>query len=186
MSDQRQVLSRVHRAYEGAHVATAARGVALALAVTVAAVALHRTSNTSWIVAIALAATLAGLAWRGGAWRRGGFAGVLAGLPPLIVPTLVIALTSPTLHCDGCATTPMWWCVLSCFAASSIVGALVGHRATLDRSPVRFAAAALSTASLTGLLGCGTIGLGGAAGVVIGLVAGGLTGWVVSGHAARA
>jgi|JI10StandDraft_1071094.scaffolds.fasta_scaffold11185_4 hypothetical protein len=177
-------IARVRRAYEVAHLASAARGLAIASVVIVAAAALHRTSNTSWLVAVALAAGLAMLAWRGGAWRRGAFAGVIAGLPPLIVPTLVIALSNPAVHCDGCATTPMWWCTLSCFAASSIVGAFVGHRASIDRSPVRFAAAALTTASFTGLLGCGTIGLGGAAGVVIGLVAGGVTGMIAL-HAHR-
>ncbi len=177
-------IARVRRAYEAAHLASAMRGIAIALVVIIAAAALHRTSNTSWLVAVALATGLATLAWRGGPWRRGAFAGVLAGLPPLIVPTLVIALSDPTMHCDNCATTPMWWCTLSCFVASSIVGAFVGHRATIDRSPARFAAAALTTASFTGLLGCGTIGLGGAAGVVIGLVAGGVTGMIAL-HAHR-
>ena len=184
MSD-RDVLQRVRRAYEVGHLLSGLRGIAAAVAVTIAAAALHRTSSTSWLVAIALASTLGVLAYRGGAWRRGAFAGVLAGLPPLIVPTLVIALSNPT-HCESCTAAPMWWCVLSCFVASSLVGAFVGHRATIDHSPPRFAIGALSTAALTGLLGCGTTGLGGAAGIVIGLLAGGVTGWVVSGRAARA
>ena len=58
-----------------------------------------------------------------------------------------------------------------------VVGALVGYQAISDRSPVRFGGAAITTAALTGLLGCATMGLSGALGVVVGLVAGGVTGW---------
>jgi hypothetical protein len=36
------------------------------------------------------------------------------------------------------------------------------------------------------LLGCGTTGLGGATGVVVGLVAGGVAGWLVAGRTAQA
>jgi hypothetical protein len=76
--------------------------------------------------------------------------------------------------------------MIVCFATSSLVGALVGTRAAGDRSPPRFALAAIAAAALTGLLGCGTIGLGGALGIVVGLVAGGVTGWVVAARSAHA
>jgi hypothetical protein len=176
---------RARRAYEASHLRSAMLGLAVVVAVTIVATALHRTTAASWLLAITLAATLATLAWRGGAWRRGAFAGVLAGLPPLIVPSLIVAMsTSP--HCEGCVETPMWGCVLACFGTSSIVGVLVGHRALTDRSPLRYALAALSTAALTGVLGCGTTGLGGVAGVVVGLAAGGVTGWLVGGRRAHA
>jgi hypothetical protein len=56
----------------------------------------------------------------------------------------------------------------------------------LSASPRRFAIAAITSAALTGLLGCGTTGLGGAAGVVIGLVAGGVAGWIAATRAAHA
>jgi hypothetical protein len=75
--------------------------------------------------------------------------------------------------------------MITCFATSSIVGLLVGYRA-MNESSRRFAIAAIATAALTGLLGCGTTGLGGALGVVIGLVAGGVTGWFVAARAAHA
>jgi hypothetical protein len=61
----------------------------------------------------------------------------------------------------------------------------VGHRASTDASPPRFATAAIASAALTGLLGCGTTGLGGAIGVVAGLVAGGVTGWIVAARTAH-
>jgi hypothetical protein len=181
VTKQSATLRRVRRAYEGAHLFHALVGLAIVAGVSLLAAALHHTSAVSWLLAITLAGLLGTLAWRGGAWRRGAFAGVLAGLPPLIVPSLVVAM-STTPHCAGCSETPTWWCVLACFGSSSIVGTLVGHRATIDRSPLRFALAALSTAALTGLLGCGTTGLGGAAGVLVGLAAGGVTGWIVAGR----
>ena len=69
------------RAYERAFVYAGLRGVALAAVLTAFAIGLHRTTNTTWLVASLLAATLGTLGWRGGAWRRGALAGVLAGLP---------------------------------------------------------------------------------------------------------
>jgi hypothetical protein len=177
-------LRRVHRAYEIAHLVAAVRGLAIAGGVALLAVGVHRTSNAMWLVVGTLAATLSVLAWRGGSWRRGAFAGVLAGLPPLIVPSIVLALQSQ--HCSSCGTVAMWPCLLVCFGTSSLVGIFVGYRAIADPSPRRFAAGALATASLTGLLGCGTTGLGGAVGVVVGLIAGGVTGWVVAGRTSTA
>jgi hypothetical protein len=168
---------RAHRAYQLAHAKAALRAIVVAGLIVTFAAGLYHTTHTSWLVASTLAATLGALAWRGGAWHRGAFAGVLAGLPPLVVPSIVMAL-SPAQPCASCSTGPTWVCVLSCFGASLVVGTLVGHRATTDRTPLRFGAAALATAALTGLLGCGTIGLGGAFGILVGLVAGGVTGWI--------
>ena len=139
-----------------------------------------------WLAAAALAATLAALGWRGGALRRGAFAGVIAGLPPLVVPSLVLALSSNGHgHCAACEPRSMLPCMLACFGSSSLVGIFVGDRAIADASPRRYAFAAVAAAALTGLLGCGTTGLGGALGVVAGVVAGGVTGWVVGGKAAH-
>lgn len=172
-------------AYERRHLVSAARGIVLAAALIAAAVALHRTTELTWLVGGVLAATLATLGWRGGAWRRGALAGVIAGLPPLFAPTLMIAATHGW-HCATCDQGPTVPCLLTCLVTSSLVGLVVGHRAVTDASPRRFAIAAITSAALTGLLGCGTIGLGGAAGVVIGLVAGGAAGWIAATRAAHA
>jgi len=185
MARSDRVLRRVRFAYERARVLDGARGLAIAAGVCVLAVGLHRITSTSWLVAGLLAASLGALGWRGGSVRRGAFAGVLAGLPPLIVPSIVYALSQHG-HCAGCGTAAAWPCMLSCIATSTAVGMLVGHRAARDASPRQFAVSAIATASLTGLLGCGTVGLGGAIGVVFGLVAGGVTGWVVRGRTAAA
>jgi hypothetical protein len=173
-------LQRARRAYELAHLAAAARGLALAAVLAAVAFAVHTMTATTWLVAGTLAATLATLAWRGGAFRRGAIAGTLAGLPPLIVPSIVKALQ--TEHCAACGTVAAWPCTLACFGTSLLVGTLVGFSAHGDASPRRFALAALASASLAGLLGCATSGLAGALGIVVGLAAGGVTGWVVAGR----
>ena len=175
--------ARARFAYERAHVIAALRGLAIAGVLAVLAVELHRTSQATWLVASLLAATLIALGWRGGALRRGALAGVLAGLPPMIAPTLVFAFSHGG-HCPNCEMGPTLSCLLTCFTTSALVGVLVGHAAHRDASPHRFALAAIATAALTGGLACGTTGLGGALGVVLGLVAGGVTGWVVVGSRA--
>lgn len=180
-----RALGEARGAYERARGATALRGVALAGALSVLAYGLHRTSSATWLVAVTLAAVLAALGWRGGAWHRGALAGVIAGLPPLIGPSVVFAVSHGG-HCATCAEGASLPCMLVCFGTGSLVGLLVGHRAVLDRAPRRFAGAAMASAVLTGLLGCGTTGLGGAVGIAVGLVAGALAGWVVAGRAAHA
>ena len=179
------VLRRVRLAYERAHVLAAVRGVLLAGGLLVLAIGLHRTSQATWLIAGALAATLAALGWRGGAFRRGALAGVLAGLPPMVAPTLVFALSHGG-HCPDCELGPTLPCLIACFGTSSLVGLLVGRVASHDESPRRYGAAAIVSAALTGTLACATTGFGGALGVVIGLVAGGVTGWVVGERTAAA
>ena len=179
-------LRRVRLSYELSHLAAAARGLAMAAAIVLLAFGLYRITRETYFVAATLAATLTVLAWRGGSWRRGAFAGVLAGLPPLIVPAIVWSLSSNGGHCASCETTVTLPCILACFGAGSLVGILVGYRAIFDSSPRRYALGAISTTALVGLLGCGTTGLGGATGVVVGLVVGGVAGWIVAGRTAQA
>jgi hypothetical protein len=163
---------------------SAVRAVALAFALTVGACALHRTTSSTWLVAATLAATLGALAWRGGPWKRGALAGVLAGLPVFVAPALFFGATAG--HCPDCHVTPSLWCMTTCIGTSLAAGLVVGHIATRDTSPRRFGLAAIATGLATGLLGCGTVGFAGAMGVAIGLVAGGLTGWVVANRPAQA
>ncbi len=179
------VLRRARRAYEATYVFAALRGVALAAVLAVLAYGLHRTSGTTWWIAGALGATLAAFGWHGGGWRRGGAAGVLAGLPPMIAPSLLFALTTGG-HCAACDDAPGLACAVTCLGTSALVGVLVGRWAVSDRAPRAFAIAAIATAGLTGGLACGTTGLGGALGVALGLVAGGVTGWIVAGRTVQA
>ena len=176
---------RARAAYERTHGFAALRGIALALGLAALAVGLHRTTSTTWLVAAALAATLGALGWRGGAWRRGAVAGVLAGLPVFFAPVVVFAAGHGG-HCPNCELGPTLTCLVTCFGTSSLAGIAVGRFALGDASPPRFGGGALAAAALTGLLGCATTGLGGAAGIVIGLAAGGVTGWVVGRRTAHA
>lgn len=171
-------LSAARRAYERAHVVAALRGLAIAAGITALAIGLHRTTNITFFMAAALAATLATLGWRGGAWRRGAIGGVIAGLPPLLAPVVVFSL-SHAGHCPDCMMQPTLACMLTCFGTSSAVGLFVGRIAARDPSPWRYAAAAVGAAMLTGLLGCATTGFAGALGIVGGLLAGSVTGWVM-------
>jgi len=181
---EERALGRARMAYERAHLASALRGALVAAGLAALAFGLHQMSDAAWLCTAGLAAVLAAFGWRGGAWRRGALAGVLAGLPPLIAPSVAWA-ASHGGHCATCEQHAVVSCMITCFATSSIVGLLVGYRA-MNESSRRFAIAAIATAALTGLLGCGTTGLGGALGVVIGLVAGGVTGWFVAARAAHA
>ena len=179
-------LRRVKRAYERPHLHAAARALVIAALMIVIAGGLYRVTRATYQVAGVLATVLAAFAWRGGSWRRGAFAGVLAGLPPLILPSIAWTLFSRAEHCSSCEVSATWPCLVACFASGSLVGILVGYRAISDPSPRRYAVAAITTAALGGLLGCGTTGLGGATGVVLGLVAGGVAGWIVGGRTAHA
>lgn len=186
MARSELALRQARRAYERAHVTSAVRGIALAIGLTLAAFSLHRMSDASWLVAAGLAATLATFGWRGGAWRRGSLSGVLVGIPVFIAPTLYFILTTGSGHCPDCHVAPTLPCVLLCIGTSAAAGMLVGTSASRDEYPRRFAGGAVATALLTGLLGCGTTGVAGALGVVVGLVAGSITGWVAGARAARA
>ena len=177
------VLGRARAAYERAHILAGLRGIAITCALVIAAVALHRTTTATWFVTAVLGATLATLGWRGGAWRRGALAGVLAGVPVFIAPALHFLLTHG--HCPQCAMTPSLTCICLCIGTSLAAGLAVGHVATRDNSPRRFALGAIATALATGMLGCGTLGFAGALGVGVGLVAGSVTGWLVAIRTAR-
>src|SRR5688500_14641672 len=93
MARSDQVLRRVRFAYERTRILDGARGLAIAAGICVLAIGLHRITSTSWLIAAVLAASLGALGWRGGALRRGAFAGVLAGLPTMIVPSIVFTLS---------------------------------------------------------------------------------------------
>ena len=186
MARSDQILRRIKRAYEVTHLLAAGRALVIAAILVVIAGGLYRVTHATYFVAAALAVVMTVLAWRGGAWRRGAFAGVLAGLPPLIIPSIAWTLSSSAGHCSNCESSATLPCLIACFSTGSLVGILVGYRAISDSSPRRYALAAIATASLGGLLGCGTTGLGGATGVVVGLVAGGVAGWIVAGRTAHA
>jgi hypothetical protein len=173
-------LRTVRRAYQRSHALSGVRGIVVAGVFAMLATGLHRTTHITWLVAGLLAITLATLGWRGGSMRRGALAGVLAGVPVFIAPTIVFALTHGSVMCPDCALGPTPACLVTCLATSSLVGLAIGF--TTSRESPRFILAALVTAVLVGLLGCATTGFAGALGIVIGVIAGGATGWLVHGR----
>lgn len=178
-------LRHARRGYERAFAIAAVRGVGLALVLTLAALALHRTTNVTWLIAGVLAATLATVGWRGGAWARGALAGVLAAIPVFIAPALYELVAHGTVHCGQCVSARPLTCVLVCLATSAAAGIFVGYVALRDRTPRMFATGAVVTAVLTGLLGCSSLGLSGGLGVVFGVLAGSVTGWVTASRTVR-
>ena len=185
MARSELALRRARAAYERAHVASAARGIAIAAALTAFAIGLHRTTDRTWLVAGALAVALAALGFRGGPWRRGAVAGVLAGLPVFVAPVIVFALGHGG-RCPDCELGPTLACLATCIGTSTLAGLATGLAALRDASPARHAAAAIATATLTGLLGCATTGGAGALGIALGLAAGGCAGWIVGRRVAHA
>jgi hypothetical protein len=185
---ERSELARAHarRAYERARLGgalLAAWPVPIVLAI--AAILHEHIGAAALICGGALAAVLVIASWRGESWRRGALAGVLAGLPPLIVPAVMLTLRGQ-VHCAGCtpSMSAMLACTLICLTTAIASGVAVGLRAVRDPSPVRFAASALAVAAVIGLMACGATGLGGAAGVVVGLAAGGIPALALSRRAA--
>jgi hypothetical protein len=167
--------SRVRGAYERARLGAALLAAWPAPILLAVAVWLHGHASAFTYVAAAGVATLFVLAaWRGGSWRRGAFAGALAGLAPLVVPAVMLSMRGGA--CASCTPSSMnvLACTLICLTTGILSGVAVGLRAARDPAPRRFALAALAVAAAVGSLSCGATGLGGAAGVVVGLAAGGI------------
>ncbi len=119
-------------------------------------------------IALALAAVMFAFGWRGGAWRRAAPFGLLAGLPGLLLPRLVLA---PLGHCPACMpmSVPAGTCFLTCGAAGLIAGLVIGGLAARDASPARFALAAAAVACLTAALTCVVAGMAGVTGIAAGV-----------------
>jgi hypothetical protein len=122
-----------------------------------------------------VAAVVAAFHWAGGTLARAVVPGLVAGLPPVILPLL--------LRCCGNTACPeMAWddpqlrvMAIACLASGAAAGAVVAWWASrLEEGRAGAAAAAGILAIAVGALGCSVIGTAGLAGLVAGLlVAGG-------------
>jgi hypothetical protein len=111
---------------------------------------------------IVLAAVLVACSWRGEAFARAIWPGLLAGLAAFAAP----------LACDSlglCLTTSREACFISCIAGGLIAGGLIGVR-MLKNEPdrTRFLAASAAIAVLFGGMGCAVAGLAGVLGMLAG------------------
>lgn len=116
--------------------------------------------------ALALVVLVATAVWRGQDAGRGARLGLLAGVPPLLLPVLVGA-TGHLCGADVCLLFPF-----ACLAGGLIGGLVVGvlgGRAKLGQSGIVVAGV---TAGLAGSLGCIVAGAMGVVVLVLGLVGG--------------
>jgi hypothetical protein len=116
---------------------------------------------------VAFFATVAGARYIGRETELGARAGMVAGIVPCLLPA-VLRLADPDL-CDTLFARGPWFCAATGIAAGLILG--IRSRAQAGR---RFWAAAILTLALAATLGCIPAGALGFAGLVIGVVAGGL------------
>jgi hypothetical protein len=96
--------------------------------------------------------------------------GLLAGLPGLIVPRLLLAPLGACAACEPMAR-PASTCFLACGGAGVIAGLAIGALAARDASPARFAIAAAAVACLTASLTCAIAGFAGVLGIAAGMAA---------------
>jgi hypothetical protein len=163
---------RARGAYERALVARAARDVWPAALLVPLALALHgpaHSPSTVAIAGVALVAALFALGWRAGAWRRGALAGVVAGLPPFLVPSLYLR-SADCAH--ACARHPAPDCALACALAALLAGLVLATRARHDRDPLGYALGGALTGALTASLTCALAGGVAVAGAAVGLALG--------------
>jgi hypothetical protein len=121
------------------------------------------------VATLALLALVTLFAWRGQGYARGIRPGLVAGLPPLLLPWLTSAtgiLCSATL----CGVLPV-----AAVAGGALSGAFLAAGAGGDGAgrrgvPFWFAATAVTVA--LGAMGCLHVGLAGLAGLALGIVAG--------------
>ena len=177
--DERALAARARRSYELGRLAAGARGAWPVLLLLPIALVTHAAARApvTWLVGATLFAVAVGLGWRGGALARGAAAGFLAGLPPLLLPILVLARTQACTQCElmGMGTAGERWpeCLIACSLGGLAAGVYVGLRAARQaRGSIRFAVAAALVAGLTGTLGCTLVGGAGALGIFAGLALG--------------
>ncbi len=155
--------SRARRAYETGR---ALRGLRRAAAVipmaALSAWGCGRPEATVLAAAL-LAAVVVGLEWRGQDLCRAGRVGLIAGLPPLLLP-LAIRGTMHACNASFCLSYSV-----VCFASGIAGGLVIGAWSVRRDLRGRGLAAAGLVAVLAGSLGCLIAGVGGLVGLSLGL-----------------
>lgn len=154
---------RVRRAYELGRVLLGLRRAAIVAPMTALSLLACERPGATWVAASLLATAVVILEWRGLAFARGARVGLLAGIPPLLLPLLVRA----TFHvCNASFCLPY---AGVCLAAGVVGGGFMGLSAVRRGVGGSGVAAAGLVASLAGTLGCLVAGVGGVVGLIIGL-----------------
>jgi len=106
--------------------------------------------------------------WRGQLWGRAVAPGLVAGLPPLILPLLMRGASEVCVGEMCCSL-----CLIGCVGGGMFAGALVGRRAAaLVDGRGAFLAAAGTLALLAGAPACAVAGAAGLAGLLAGFAGG--------------
>ena len=157
---------RARRAYETGRVLLGLRLAAFVLPMAALSLfACDRPAATA-AVAGALAPLVVAFVWRGQTFGCGARIGLLAVLPPLLVPVLVRA----TVHACGTSLCPSYGAV--CLGSGVVGGALLGLWAVRRGVPGSGLVTAGVVACLTGTLGCLIAGAAGLLGLTAGLAVG--------------
>lgn len=154
---------RVRRAYELGRLLLGLRRAAVVAPMAALSLIACERPGATWLAASLLAAAVVLLEWRGLALARGARVGLLAGVPPLLLPLVVRA----TLHvCNATFCLPY---STVCLAAGVVGGGFMGLSSVRRGVHGSGVAAAGLVASLAGSLGCLVAGVGGVVGLVAGL-----------------
>lgn len=159
---------RARRAYELGRVRLAVLAAA-PVAVACGVLFLTYARRGSWILGVGglVVALVLVASWWGRELGRSVVPGVVSGAIPL---ALACAAQGVGHVCtdDGCVSL----CVPACLVGGLVAGALVGRFA--GRAPATSGMGAVVLAGLTGSLGCSCVGLGGVAGLLLGLFVAGV------------
>jgi hypothetical protein len=107
--------------------------------------------------------------WRGQTYGRAVRAGLLAGIAPLVMPTLL----GPLGHSIGWTAACWQMCVLACTVPGFFAGIALGARAAGESQRLRYLATAAAVTVLAGAPGCAWAGLMGVGGMAAGVLVGG-------------
>jgi hypothetical protein len=167
MVSESTLMARARRAYELGRLRMAVS--VSALVVPMAGLSLVCCNNTPATLAGAglLAMLVAALVWRGEGFARGVKPGLLAGLPPLVMPVIIKLGVHPCF--DGVCQLAQTACIAGGIAGGIMLVAFDYQRRESRRTTV---VCALLIAGVAGSLGCMIGGIAGLVGMTIGMIAG--------------
>jgi hypothetical protein len=158
---------RMRVLYELGRLAWASRMLLLIVPLLFVAWRIGRPAGLLWPVGGALALLACGFAFVHLTYQRATMAGMVAGLPALLLPW--IFRVAGEVCVAGKCFDP---CLPSCLLAGALAGSLVAVRAVREERHWPFWLAALAVAGLLGTLGCSVAGGAGVLGLLGGFAAG--------------
>jgi hypothetical protein len=162
-----QIERRARWTYELGRIRWASHVLLFALPLLVVARLIHRPLPLILGIGGALCALSLVLAVVHERYRRAILAGILAGVPALILPFAAQSLGM--VQVGPAVFDP---CIPACFISGVLAGAFVAGRAAGESRSPSFWFAALAVTALTGALGCSVAGSAGVLGLVAGVAVG--------------